>query len=120
MFQINLFSLSFLNFEDSQTKIPNYFSNQSQQNSTYFCSISKIYKKMKMTYQGLREAAASEISDFLFFSCSLSSPSFLHPSPQKAKNAAARVSFFQIFPPQISRCFPSSPSLPISPTPLKK
>ena len=26
----------------------------------------------------------------------------------------------QIFPPQISRCFPSSPSLPISPTPLIK
>ena len=94
MFQINLFSLSFLNFEDSQTKIPNYFSNQSQQNSTYCCSISKIYKKMKMTYQGLREAAASEISDF----CSSAALSvllfFLHPSPKRKKRCCPRSPFF--------------------------
>ena len=120
MFQINLFFSFFPKLWRHPNKNPQLLQQSKPTKLDILLLSFENLQKMKMTYQRLREAAASEILDFCS-SAALSLFSFFSaPLPPKEKNAAARVPFFQIFPPQISRSFPSSLSLPISPTPLKK
>ena len=120
MFQINLFFSFFPKLWRQPNKNPQLLQ---QSKPTKLDILLLSFENLQKNENDLPEITGGRCQRdlrFLFFSCYLSVLFlFCTPPPQK-KNVAARVPFFQIFPPQISRCFPSSLSLPISPTPLKK